>query len=663
MIFKKLFIENYKSFRNSIEVVFPQNENGKSIFLIGGMNGAGKSSLMESIHICLYGARKEDIFKSINRTKLSKGNSRVSFELILETEDKEEIVIKRSWKANIGNKNLKARDLSERLVVTQGGKIISVQNKEMWQDYINSTMPKGITQFFFFDGEKIQEIAADEHSEVRLKSSLEEVLGIRYISQLTQDILYIKQEERKGFVEITDADIDLREKELTVLRTKLAKKKEEKNEIEQELNDFTKQFEETKKRFQTAFNIEPESKEDIKLKERKKLQASSKLTQIEYDIKSLCEQFLPYALAAPLFPRLKKQIELEQKNLRSETIAKSAEELAEKIVKVVDHPIPIYESPLNGQQKEQFFSRILNLLQEESTKESNKSFLGLSEKEIGKVLVKVENIEESQIFNLQELLDEKEELEKEMSELESYFHKGFSTESERELFQQLQTEMESCSAQMGRLNEQLRSIEEEILRDEQKIKEKELEISKFYERHDLSKEKIKFIKECDSLYNLLGKFVIKLRKSKIALLQTKILEMYKLLSTKNQSIKEVIVNENSYEITLKDTSSNIVKKSTLSAGEKEVFAISLLWGLAKTSELDLPIIIDTPLSRLDSKHRNNIIHNYFPNAGQQIVILSTDTEVDKNYYRILETYLSGAAKLSFDVSQDTSIIEEGYFWN
>ena len=69
--------------------------------------------------------------------------------------------------------------------------------------------------------------------------------------------------------------------------------------------------------------------------------------------------------------------------------------------------------------------------------------------------------------------------------------------------------------------------------------------------------------------------------------------------------------------------------------------MSLLWGLAQTSELKLPIIIDTPLSRLDSTHRDNIVNNYFPNAGEQVVILSTDTEIDNNYYRSLKPRLSG----------------------
>ena len=82
-----------------------------------------------------------------------------------------------------------------------------------------------------------------------------------------------------------------------------------------------------------------------------------------------------------------------------------------------------------------------------------------------------------------------------------------------------------------------------------------------------------------------------------------------------------------YEVRITDRNGHEIKKSALSAGEKEIFAVSLLWGLAQTSQLKLPIIIDTPLSRLDSAHRDNIVNNYFPNAGEQVIILSTDTQV------------------------------------
>jgi len=62
------------------------------------------------------------------------------------------------------------------------------------------------------------------------------------------------------------------------------------------------------------------------------------------------------------------------------------------------------------------------------------------------------------------------------------------------------------------------------------------------------------------------------------------------------------------------------------------------------------------------RDRDNIVSNYFSNAGEQVIILSTDTEVDKEYYRLLKPHLSGAARLVFDKRQELTTIESGYFW-
>jgi len=184
MKFTKLTIENYKSFQFPTEIHFPRSLSGKSIYLIGGMNGAGKTAIMEAVTICLYGSKPDFIFKNINRKEMAKGNAFASFELVFETDELEEILVKRSWTAGPID-NPRPKDLQEKLVVVKDGKRVSVQNKQIWQDFINSTVPRSITQFFFFDGEKIQQIAADDHSEVRLKSSLEAALGIQYITKLT----------------------------------------------------------------------------------------------------------------------------------------------------------------------------------------------------------------------------------------------------------------------------------------------------------------------------------------------------------------------------------------------------------------------------------------------------------------------------------------------
>ncbi|MBK8956063.1 MAG: DNA sulfur modification protein DndD [Saprospiraceae bacterium] len=662
MKFNKLTIENYKSFQFPTAINFPQSSEGKSIFLMGGMNGAGKTSVMEAINICLYGGKPENIYKTINRKELSKGNAFVSFELEMETDDFKTLMVHRSWSAGATD-SPKFKDLEEKLVVVQDGKRVSVQNKEMWQDYINATIPKGITQFFFFDGEKIQEIASDDHSEVRLQSSLEAALGIQYISRLSADVLYLKQEERKGFVEISDEDIDFKESELKKEQRKLQNKIQERNELNTELENFKNEKDDAQARFKAIFNLDPESSEIIKQKEKKRIQLSNKSNQLDNQIKTLTEQFLPWAMAGSLFSKVKSQIELERESQKQNAISENAVELAKEIVDKIELPEPITDKPLSTEQKAKLEERVLLLLQQNHSKSDIQKILNLSDRDAAKVLNRIEEIEQSDVLQLTDLIKEKSELDFEIKSLETSLASAGSTESERELFAELQNIIESSQTQIGRLSVKISNINEEIVMLETKIKDIELEISKLYEKHNFSKEKADFIQECDTIANLMNAYMVKLRKNKVQLLQEKTFEMYKMLSSKAGLIKDLEINDKTYEITVRDKSGHEVKKSSLSAGEKEVFALSLLWGLAQTSQLNLPIIIDTPLSRLDSIHRDNIVKHYFPNAANQVIILSTDTEVDNNYFKNLEPNLTGAARLEFNQNNELTTVREGYFWN
>lgn len=662
MKFNKLTIENYKSFQYPTVIEFPQSGDGKSIFLMGGMNGAGKTSIMEAINMCLYGTKTDVLYKYINRKELAKGNAFVAFELELETDEHETILINRSWSAGATD-NPKHKDLTEKLVVVKNGKRVSVQNKDLFQDFINSTIPKGITQFFFFDGEKIQEIAADDHSEVRLKSSLEEALGIKYISRLSSDVLYLKQEERKGFVNITDEDIEFKESELKKEQRKFKNKTQERDDLAKELERFKADKEEAQARFKAVFNLDPESSTAIKQKEKKRIQLSNKSNQLDNQIKTLTERHLPWALAGKLFDDVKDQIKKETQIKKQDAISENAAALAQKIVDNFDKPEPITEQPLSTEQKEKLHNRVLTLLKSNKSEDGVVKILNLSDRDIAKILNKIEEIEQSDVLLLEDLIKEKEELDAEIHSIQSSLETSGTTESEKELFDELQDTIESCNTQIGRLSVRLSNCNEEVVNIENKIKEIELEIGKLYEKHNFSKEKADFIEECDAIANLMNAYMVRLKKSKVHLLQEKTFEMYKMLSSKSGLIKDIEINDKTYEIIIRDKSGHEMKKSGLSAGEKEVFALSLLWGLAQTSQLNLPIIIDTPLSRLDSVHRDNIVNHYFPNAANQVIILSTDTEVDNNYFKNLEPHLTGAARLDFSQNNELTTIKEGYFWN
>ena len=661
MRFKRLAIEGYKSFRYLTEILFPTSQNGKSIFLIGGMNGAGKTSFMEAINLCLYGAKPDLIYNAINRQEKAEGNFSVAFELTLETDEGAEIIVKRSWSTGI-TANPKPKDLEERLIVIRDGQRVSFQTKQMWQDFIRALIPPGITPFFFFDGEKIQEIAADEHSEVRLQSSLEAALGIEFIKRLTDDLLYIKNQERQGFVDISDADLEFKQSELKKERSKLERRRKEHTEAQQDLDAFRQQYDEAKKRFQAAFHTEPEARETLRENEKKRIQASTRLGQVDNEIKTLCEKALPLAMASKLFGGLKRRIEAERGSIQQDAIRDNAAALTQTLLRAVEEPEPLYRVPLNADQRAELEQRILKLLRRGLDPNQARAILNLSERDAARILHRIEEIESSDLFRLSSLLDERRSLDAEIQRLDSALQPSASSASERELFEQLQAKMECCSTQIGRKSEQLRLLGEDILNLEKRLRDLEAEISRLYERHHVSREKAEFMAECDAIASLLDQFIVRLRESKVYLLQEKTFEMYRQLSSRSGLIKDLLIDPKTYEVSLHDRHGSAIRKSGLSAGEKEIFAVSLLWGLAQTSQLRLPIIIDTPLSRLDSSHRNHIVHDYFPNAGEQVVILSTDTEVDAAYYAQLKPYLAGAGMLAFDQRQELTNFQPGYFW-
>ena len=75
----------------------------------------------------------------------------------------------------------------------------------------------------------------------------------------------------------------------------------------------------------------------------------------------------------------------------------------------------------------------------------------------------------------------------------------------------------------------------------------------------------------------------------------------------------------------------------------------------------LPTIIDTPLGRLDSNHRMHLVENYFPKAGEQVLLLSTDEEINKSLKNKLDPYIAKSYHLKYDSENQTTSIKEGYF--
>ena len=135
-----------------------------------------------------------------------------------------------------------------------------------------------------------------------------------------------------------------------------------------------------------------------------------------------------------------------------------------------------------------------------------------------------------------------------------------------------------------------------------------------------------------------------------------------MLIHKENFIEKVSINKETFEVALYRKDDEL-KKSELSKGEQQMFATAVLWALAKTSGRPLPFIIDTPLARLDKEHRVSLIEKFFPIASHQVLIFSTDTEVDENFYPKLQPYITRSYSMIYDSKKGKTTKRDGYFWD
>ena len=157
-------------------------------------------------------------------------------------------------------------------------------------------------------------------------------------------------------------------------------------------------------------------------------------------------------------------------------------------------------------------------------------------------------------------------------------------------------------------------------------------------------------------------FAVALRSLKIDELRRHFRRCFDTLCRKEDLLRDVAVDPGTFKVTFSDGMGRTLDKAELSAGEKQIYAIAMLWALALTSRRPLPFLIDTPLGRLDSDHRANLVREYFPFVSHQVVILSTDTEIDEVYFQDLLPYLSRAYHLKFNEESGETQVADGYFW-
>ena len=201
MLLTKIILNDFGVYRGRNEFDLKTTKE-KPIILIGGTNGAGKTTLFESVMLCLYGQNSFDtkisqkqyhnkILSSIHRilgTKKAAESASLSVEFQYAHAGKIlEYKVFRMWQNNDGSVDetltIEKRVFGDEHFV----KLDSLEESE-WQTFIDQLLPKGITKLFFFDGEKIQNIADSGNEDKFVRSSFDTLLGLDLVKQLIDDI-------------------------------------------------------------------------------------------------------------------------------------------------------------------------------------------------------------------------------------------------------------------------------------------------------------------------------------------------------------------------------------------------------------------------------------------------------------------------------------------
>lgn len=655
MILDKLSLHNFAIYKGEQEFDLNPLSKTKPIILIGAMNGSGKTTFLQSIDFLLYG-KNSNTFKSqnlsyegyleknIHKDHKDEGAS-ISLNFRKQTRGKEEnFKVVRMWKKN-GEK------IKENLFVYVNDNLDDLITKD-WDNFIEQILPAKVAQLFFFDGEKIEQLADLDQSKEVLRKAIDSLLGLEIVTRLNLDL----DEFAKKSAVLSKDDKDLK----TI------------NELENQVNLIN---------------------QDIKKLEEKKIKLEDDSTKIKFEISSLDQELERSGLS---FFEKKKQIELalENKNKENEElknhliniaseegplliVRKEIKEIEEKLLNNINQnkkdlaseeknnlikDIKLFvEKDCNDHNfREKLFNFLLSKqIKTFSVNEDFSKINGLNFENLKDIQNKIlPDLDKKINFNLNQLKENIIDIER----LEIEFKKIPAEDKIKPII----NKQESLKIEVIQILGAIKQINEQIEQKNSEKKPKEFQLKKLYQIQSDKKTELldseRFVVFSEKTQIIMDEFKKKVLEHHILKLENFIKECFNFLIRKKEFLEKVKIDINNFELLLFDKKNRNIETSTLSAGERQLLAVAILWALAKASNKLSPTIIDTPLGRLDSKHRLNLVEKYFPNASHQVILLSTDEEINKNYLNIMKDSVSKSYLINFDPKLNGSVVEKGYFF-
>lgn len=644
MVIKRLNLHNFGVYAGDNEFAF---NNEKPIVLVGGMNGRGKTTFLEAVLLALYGsssfAYTESKHRSysqylrsfINKSAQDKECS-VELEFLINNGVEEKYIVHRSW-------NGLTKKTDEQICVFKDG----VKNEfltQNWPMFVESILPSALSSFFFFDGEKIAEMAVD-NTNVQLKNAIRSMLGITILDVLGNDILRnLKKVNKEGEDNKTAEGVQR-------LRDAKEEAIEELKIIDEKIEQFTHKIVEDNDKLEKLHQLYTSKGGDAVEKRQEIIQKraalKSKLSVEETVLYNLAARELPLLMVRDLIGSIKLQATDEHNDaVMREAVMQLDVLLSEFIVEYSEDTkackdfIEYVKINSGGNQQELVYE--------------------LSNQALFQVNNLVETALSEAKTQCKNILENKKKLEKQIGELDSYLSLDVNDKELQDIYKKIK------KAEQIIIDDQVKMSELEQRRSvaNSNVISTTSEFSKYVESYlanaELRDSADRTIKYSNMALSILEKYQVELQKRKADVLADTITVCYKKLANKKNLIQKIEMDSESLNMRYISEDGKEVAKDSLSAGEQQLMVISILWALAICSKKKLPVIIDTPLSRLDSLHRTALIQTYFPNAGEQTIILSTDSEIDNTYYQLMKENVGDEFTLNYDENTKSTSIQKGY---
>lgn len=645
MIIKRLTLNDFGVYagQNSFEFT-----SDKPIVLVGGMNGRGKTTFLEAILLALYGsnsiAYKESNYSTygkylrsyINKSSWSQQAS-VELEFVMRESTGREYVINRKW-------DTLSRRTAETITVKENGQYSEFLTKN-WAMFIENILPSALSSFYFFDGEKIAELAVDD-TNVQMKESIRSMLGISVLDVLKNDLGRVLRKSSKKTTH-GRAGMDLEELRQKKEELEIALQKTDKD-IEKITQDVAKKQNEIEE-----LHHQYELKGGDVFEQRKALmqKRSDLLAEIDQNQALLIDasaDALPLVLVKDLILDIKLQAEDEHNDLIMQQAMGQIE-------------ILLQEYSVQHTESYPYNKAFVNFVKEMSEAAATEPLYGVSDHALFQLNSLIEEILTQVTSSTKQLLERKGALQKNLDEVESYLSLDINEKVLSELF----TDIREQELELVQLNVELTSKQQERTTINGALMAASSEFSKAVEAYLANEELLddsdRMMRYSNIALHIAEEFTVELQKRKTGVLADTITACYKKLANKKNLIQKIVMDPRSLDIAYLDDLGKNVSKDSLSAGEKQLMVIAILWALAICSKKKLPVIIDTPLSRLDSMHRTSLVTTYFPQASEQTIILSTDSEIDHTYYNMMKESVGDEFTLSYSEETKSTTILKGYF--